>query len=103
MIMQTNGIEKPLSSNLSVKLDTADRERLKSLALAKKRTPHYVMREAIQKYIAEEEIEQRFIAAAEDSWEDYEKTGLHVTLKEAKSWAKGLKKNPNAPLPVGHK
>ena len=101
--MQTNAIEKPLYSNLTEKLNTADHERLKSLALAKKRTPHYIMREAIQKYIAEEEIEQRFIAAAEDSWEVYEKTGLHVTLEDAKSWAKGLKKNRNAPLPVCHK
>lgn len=101
--MLTNQTDKPSPANVTVKLDPSERDRLKSLAIAKKRTPHYIMREAIQKYLAEEELEQRFIAAAEQTWEHFEQTGEHVTLEEVQAWAKKLKKNPKAPIPPCHK
>ena len=101
--MDTTPTEKSSSTNLTVKLDSSERERLKSLAIAKKRTPHYIMREAIQKYLAEEELEQRFIEAAEQSWEDFEQTGAHISLDEARAWAKELKENPKAPIPACRK
>lgn len=90
------------SVNMTVKLDGGDRQRLQVLAATKKRTPHYLMREAIQAYIEKEEAEQHFIAAAENAWADYEKTGLHITLDEAKTWAKKLVKNPRAKMPPCH-
>jgi predicted transcriptional regulator len=95
-------LQTPSSVNMTVKLDGGDRQRLQVLAATKKRTPHYLMREAIQAYIEKEEAEQHFIAAAESAWGDYEKTGLHITLDEAKVWAKKLKKNPRAKLPACH-
>lgn len=91
-----------LPINMTVKLDGSDRERLKVLAATKKRTPHYLMREAIHAYIEKEEAEQNFIAAAEGAWGDYEKTGLHITLDEAKAWAEKLGQSPNAKLPACH-
>jgi predicted transcriptional regulator len=95
--------EKSGSSNLTVKLDHADRERLKLLAVAKKRTSHYLMREAIQKYLASEEAQQRFIEVAKNSLAEYKKTGSHITLEEFSEWTKALKKNPKAPMPECHK
>ena len=101
--MPLAALEKSRTTNVTVKLENSARDRLKSLALAKKRTPHYIMREAIQKYLEEEESEQRFIKAAEKSWGDYEKTGQHITLEEARAWAKKLRKNPKAAIPACHK
>lgn len=49
------------------------------------------------------EIEQNFIAAGEESWNDSEKTGLHTTLDEAREWAEELKINPQATIPECHK
>jgi predicted transcriptional regulator len=95
-------LETRTSVNMTVKLDDDDRQRLKTLATAKKRTPHYLMREAIHAYIEKEESEQHFIAAAQSAWSDYEKTGLHITLDEAKAWADKLGKNPRAKLPACH-
>ena len=89
--------------NIVVKLDAADRDRLNSLATARKRTAHFIMKEAIQRYLREEESEARFISAAEASWDDFEKTRLHITLNEAKTWAKALKTKPKATLPRCHK
>lgn len=95
-------LQTPSSVNMTVKLDGSERQRLQVLAATKKRTPHYLMREAIQAYIEKEEAEQNFIAAAEGAWSDYENTRLHITLDEAKTWAKKLEKNPRTKLPACH-
>lgn len=95
-------LEKPRASNMTVKLENSERERLKSLAIAKKRTPHYLMKEAIQTYLEKEEVEQRFIATAQASLKHYQETGLHITLEELSAWAKEIKKAPNTPMPLCH-
>ena len=91
------------SINVTVKLDSSERDRLKLLAVSKKRTPHYLMREAIQVYLATEESNARFVAAAQDSLGQYEKTGKHISLDELRAWTKALKKNPKTPMPACHK
>ena len=91
------------AKNATVKLSAAERERIKSIAAFRNRTPHYIMKEAIQMYLKSAEIEQNFIAAGEESWDDFEKNGLHITLGEAREWAKELKTNPQARIPACHK
>lgn len=100
--MPSAALDSSRTVNMTVKLEGSDRDRLKALAVVKKRTPHYIMREAIQKYLDEEEAEQRFIAAGEASLEHYQKTGLHITLDELRTWAKDVKDNPAAPMPACH-
>ena len=90
------------STNLTVKLDFDERSRLKALADAKKRTPHFLMKEAIARYIADEEAEQMAVKIASASIEHYKQTGLHVTLDEVKAWAKAVKSNRNAKLTSCH-
>ena len=57
-------LEKPRAVNVTVKLEHSERQSLKSLAAAKQRTPHFLMKEAIQRYIEDEEAEQAAIQAA---------------------------------------
>jgi predicted transcriptional regulator len=90
------------STNVTVKLDASDRERIKALATVKNRTAHYLMKEAIQRYLQEEEAEQRFLLVGESSWDDFEATGLHITLDEANEWAQALKTQPNAVIAACH-
>ena len=101
--MQTPTVAKHRTANVTVKLEESDRERIKSLAAVKKRTSHYIMREAIQKYLEAEELEQRFIEAAEASLKGYKLNGLHITLEEFSEWATKLKTSPDAPAPTCHK
>lgn len=94
--------EKSVTANLSLKLDIADRDRLRSLAEYKKRTPHFIMKEAVQKYLQEEEAQQRFVEAAKASRDHYKKTGLHITHDEFSQWVDALQTNPNALPPTSH-
>jgi predicted transcriptional regulator len=101
--MKTEHMEKTRTANVTIKLEESDRERLKTLALAKKRTPHYIMKEAIQQYLEQEEAEQRFIQLAKQELESYRKTGEHITLDEFRAWVQDVKQAPNAPMPECHK
>lgn len=96
-------LENPKPSNVTVKLDESERQSLKALAVAKQRTPHFLMKEAIQRYIEDEEAEQAAIEAAAASLAHYQKTGLHTTLDEVKDWAKAVRKDRNAKMPACHK
>lgn len=96
-------VESPTrASSVSVKLDATQRERLKAVAQATQRTPHYIMKEALNKYLDEEENQQRFIAAAKESLAAYKHTGQHITLDEFSAWAKELRTNPQAVLAPCH-
>ena len=100
--MPTAELQKPRACNVTVKLDASERDRLAVIAAAKKRTPHYLMKEAIQAYIVQEEAEQRFIAVAKESLKEYKETGKHVTLEEFSAWAKEIRTNPAAAMPACH-
>lgn len=100
--MKTSTAEKPRTGSVTIKLDDADRDRIASLATAKKRTPHYLMKEAILEYVKKEEARQNFIAAAESSFEHYKETGLHITLDEFSHWVDEVQEMPEAPAPACH-
>lgn len=101
--MKTSAIEKPRSpGTVTVKLDPSDRDRIASLAIMKKRTPHYLMKEAILEYVQREEARQNFIKAADTSFEHYKETGLHITLDEFSAWVDDVQKNPDAPITACH-
>ena len=85
-IMKASSIEKPRTGSVTIKLSDTDRDRIASLATAKKRTPHYLMKEAILEYMKKEEARQNFITAAESSFEHYKEMGLHITLDEFSHW-----------------
>ena len=87
---------------MTLKLDTTHRDRLKSLALVKKRSAHYLMKEAIDRYLEAEEAQQVALNSVDESVAHFEATGLHVTLNELKTWAKDVKANRNAQLPACH-
>lgn len=97
-----NTLEKAPAVNLTIKLDSSHRDRLKSLAIVKKRTAHYLMKEAIERYIDVEEAQQTILKSVDESIVHYEATGVHITLNEVKTWAKELKINRNAQLPACH-
>ncbi len=95
-------VEKPKAGHLTVKLDSDERLRLQSIAQAKQRTPHFIMREAITRYIEQEEVQQRFLAAADQSRKHYQETGLHITHEEFSQWVDALQANPQAKPPEIH-
>lgn len=100
--MKSLSPEKARAGSVTIKLDDVDRERIASLASVKKRTPHYLMKEAILDYVKREEARQNFIIAAEASFEHYKETGLHISLDEFSTWVDQVQQDPGAPPPACH-
>jgi len=87
----------PSASTTSLKLDPEMKARIQRLAEARRRTSHWIMREAIDEYVSKQEKREQFRLDTLASWEHYETTGLHVTDKEMDQWAAKLKKGIKAP------
>lgn len=71
---------------VAVKIDPETKKRLKKLADLKRRSAHWVMREAIDQYVEREEKKESFRQDAINSFEEYQETGLHLTSSEVKKW-----------------
>lgn len=57
-----------MAATTSLKLDTELRDRLRRSAEAQRRTPHWLMREAIAQYVEREEARKRLRADAHAAW-----------------------------------
>jgi predicted transcriptional regulator len=91
------------AKNATVKLTAAEREGIKTIATLRNRTPHYIMKEAIQLYLKRAEYEKEFIQSALDSRAHLQTTGLHLTQDEFSAWVHAIQKDPLLPMPQCHK
>jgi predicted transcriptional regulator len=89
-------------STTSLKLDSAMKERVNRLASARRRSPHWVMREAVEQYVEREEKRERLRQDALAAWAEYQAAGLHVTAKEADAWLTKLEAGKRAVIPKCH-
>ena len=89
-------------STTSLKLDTAIKERVHRLASARRRSPHWVMREAVEQYVEREERLEQLRQEALAAWAEYQTTGLQVTAKEADAWLAKLEAGKHAAIPKCH-
>lgn len=74
------------ASPVAVKLDADVKARVKRLAQARQRSPHWLMREAIGQYVEREERRQALRQDAIDAWNAYQLTGEHATMEEVDAW-----------------
>lgn len=86
----------------SIKLGDDLKGRVHDLAQARRRTSHWIMREAIAQYVEREEKREEFKLDALRAWEEYQRTGLHLTLEEADIWLAKLEAGEDAEPPACH-
>jgi predicted transcriptional regulator len=90
------------SSTTSLKLDAEVKERIQRLAEVRRRSPHWLMREAIEQYVEREERREQLRQDALAAWSEYEATGRHVTDAEADAWLARLEADEDAKPPEPH-
>jgi predicted transcriptional regulator len=89
-------------STTSLKLDSVMKERVNRIASARRRSPHWVMREAVEQYVEREEKREQIRQDALAAWADYEATGLHLTAGEADAWLAKLASGKRSLVPKCH-
>lgn len=77
-------------STLGVRLDENIKKRLEKLGKARERTPHYLMKAAIERYLDVEEAIEAERQTVKSRWEKYELTGESVDHGDVKAWAASL-------------
>ncbi len=92
----------PAASTTSLKLDLKIKRRLQRLASARRRSPHWIMREAIEQYVEREEKREQLRQDALAAWTNFQTTGLHVTAEEADAWLAKLEAGEDAAPPKCH-
>ncbi len=86
----------PATSTTSLKLDVKLKKRVQRLASARRRSPHWLMREAVEQYVSREEKREQLRQDALAAWNHYQTTGLHLTEDEADVWLAKLEAGEKA-------
>jgi predicted transcriptional regulator len=92
----------PITTTTSLKLDSALKERVQRLASARRRSAHWIMREAVEQYVGREEQHEEFRQSALTAWNEYKTNGLHATAEEADAWLAKLEASEEAKAPECH-
>jgi predicted transcriptional regulator len=87
---------------VAIKIDEDTKERLKRLADARQRTPHWLMREAITQYVDREEKREAFRRETIEAWDRYRETGQHLTAREVDDWLSELEQGNDIEPPPCH-
>ena len=90
------------ASTTSLKLDKEMKDRVQRLAVVRRRSAHWIMREAIEQYMEREEKREQFRLSALAAWNDYQATGLHMTAGEADAWLAKLEDGEDVDPPECH-
>jgi predicted transcriptional regulator len=86
----------------SIKIPGELRERLQTLAESRQRTPHALMLQAIENYVSREEKREAWRQEGIAAWEEYQRTGLHLTGDEADAWLAELANGNDVEPPKCH-
>lgn len=86
-------------TTVGVKLEPAIRKRLRALGKSKQRSTHWLMKEAIQRYLDEEEEQERAKQETLERWERYEATGKAVSNADVTGWLKSWGTEKEKPWP----
>lgn len=86
-------------TTVGVKLDKAVRDRLKALAQRKERTPHWLLKKAVEEYLAREEAWEQEKQEDRERWAEYEQTGEAFGLEDVRRWMQGLRRGERRKWP----
>jgi predicted transcriptional regulator len=87
---------------VSLKLDAALKARLDALAAARDRSPHWLMQNAIARFVEREEAEEGLRRETVAAYEHFAATGLHLTFEEVDKWLSKQAAGEIAELPECH-
>ena len=77
-------------STLGIRLDDDTQARLKKLGEQRDRSPHYLMKEAIDAYLKREEAVESEKELMVERWKAFELTGETLAHDDVKVWAASL-------------
>jgi predicted transcriptional regulator len=87
---------------ISIKINDTLKNRVQQIAQARERSAHWIILEAIEQYVDREEKRGSFLREAQESWEEYQRTGRHLTWEETTAWLKTIGTDAQTEFPACH-
>lgn len=87
------------TTSKGIKLDARTQERLQALARLRDRTPHYLMKAAIESFLEREEAYEQQKHEDQERWERFELSGEAVSQEKSTAWLRSLAQGQAEPLP----
>lgn len=88
-----------MTTTAAIKLDEPTRQRLKSLGQKLDRSPHWIMKKAIEQYLSDQERYWREREEDEARWQEYQTTGHAIPHAEVARWLESLGTDHELPCP----
>ncbi|AGY60357.1 CopG family ribbon-helix-helix protein [Gloeobacter kilaueensis] len=85
--------------NTGVKLDETLHNRLKQLGVLKARTPHWLMRTAIEEYVEREEAYEREKQEDVERWQRYQTLNHAIPHEQVSAWLGSIGTGNEQPCP----
>ena len=92
-----------MTSPTSLKLDDELKGRVQQLAESRRRSSHWIMREAIAQFVEREEKREALRQQTLNAWDEFQVSGLHVTGDEVENWLSTWGTDDELPTPECHK
>lgn len=92
-----------MATPTSIKLDEKLKGRVQHLAETRRRSSHWIMREAITQYVDREEKREALRQDTLKAWDEFQETGLHVTAEEVEKWLASWGTDNELSIPLCHK
>ncbi|MGJ0637207.1 CopG family ribbon-helix-helix protein [Xenorhabdus bovienii] len=87
---------------VSVKIEPTMKARMERLGESRDRSMHWLLTDAIKKYVEQEEKREALKEAVQQSWLSFQETGLHVSSDEAYDWLISLSEGQYKEPPKCH-
>ncbi len=87
------------TTSRGIKLDAHTQERLQALGQLRDRSPHYLMKAAIESFLDREEAYEREKRENQERFERYELSGEAVSQERALTWLRTLADGEAQPCP----
>ena len=78
-------------ATMGVRLNEETKHRLEALGKARDRTPHYLMKIAIARFLETEEALETERQIVKSRWDKYELTGETIDHADVKAWAASVR------------
>jgi predicted transcriptional regulator len=86
-----------MATTQGIKLDETTQKRLKDLAEKRSRSPHWLMKTAIEDYLTREERYEKEKTEDIEAYEEYVGTGRAIDHETVMTWLKDLADGKNKP------
>jgi predicted transcriptional regulator len=100
MAMQTQTTSPALAT--SIKIPGELKDRIQYLAEVRQRTPHALMLQALETFVSREEQRESLRQEGIAAWEEFQRTGLHLTGDEVRGWMNQIRQGKKVPMPKCH-